>query len=218
MTSDEAPLRWGGGMQYAPLALPRRRLLLPALALGGLLLAGCATTKNTSNIIKDIDYPAMERKSRAAVGEQPDDGFNHESLGYALWKQGKYEEAEKEYREAVRLLRDSTIKATANGRLAVVIANQGRFIEAEKVALQGVHLTPNNPWVHYYLACCYALWDRKEDAIKSLQTADEKGFLYWPGLKKDKELREIRTDPRFMPIASHVRARWVKYTKPNVLL
>jgi hypothetical protein len=29
MTSDEAPLRRGGGMQYAPLALPRRRLFLP---------------------------------------------------------------------------------------------------------------------------------------------------------------------------------------------
>ena len=38
MTSDEAPLRRGGGMKYAPLALPRRRLLLSVLALGGLLL------------------------------------------------------------------------------------------------------------------------------------------------------------------------------------
>ena len=46
MTSDEVPLptlnliqrRRGGGMKYAPLALPRRRLLLLALALGGLLL------------------------------------------------------------------------------------------------------------------------------------------------------------------------------------
>jgi len=38
MTSDEAPLRRGGGMQYAPLALPRRRLLFPVLAVGGLLL------------------------------------------------------------------------------------------------------------------------------------------------------------------------------------
>jgi len=30
MTSDEAPLRRGGGMKYASLALPRRRLLLPS--------------------------------------------------------------------------------------------------------------------------------------------------------------------------------------------
>ena len=53
MTSDEAPLpalnliqrRWGGGMRYALPALPRRRLLWPVLALGGLLflsaLSGC---------------------------------------------------------------------------------------------------------------------------------------------------------------------------------
>ena len=38
MTSDEAPLRRGGGMRYALQALPRRRLLLPVLALGGMLL------------------------------------------------------------------------------------------------------------------------------------------------------------------------------------
>ena len=36
--SDEAPLRWGGGMKYASQALPRRRLLWPVFALGGLLL------------------------------------------------------------------------------------------------------------------------------------------------------------------------------------
>jgi hypothetical protein len=40
MTSDEAPLRRGGGMRYASLALPRRRLLLPVLALGLLLFSG----------------------------------------------------------------------------------------------------------------------------------------------------------------------------------
>ncbi len=43
MTSDEAPLKRGGGMKYAPQALLRRRLLYPTLALGCLFLAGCAT-------------------------------------------------------------------------------------------------------------------------------------------------------------------------------
>ncbi len=38
MTSDEVPLRRGGGMKYAPQALLRRRLLLPVLALGSFML------------------------------------------------------------------------------------------------------------------------------------------------------------------------------------
>jgi hypothetical protein len=41
MTSDEAPLRRGGGMQYAPLALPRESALRPVLNLIQDLIQGC---------------------------------------------------------------------------------------------------------------------------------------------------------------------------------
>ncbi len=73
MTSDEAPLRRGGGMKYAPLALPRRRLLFPALALGGFLFLlfsfSCASLRGSNAGSKSVFkiYP-IPKESVTAPG------------------------------------------------------------------------------------------------------------------------------------------------------
>jgi len=130
MTSDEAPLRRGGGMKYASLALPRRRLFLPTLALGGLLLlTGCATSgykehaRRGDEYMKDMNYPAAEREFREVLRLAPDNTEAHRDLGNALELQGKYQAAEKEYREAVRLAPHDS--AVLSG-LAYFLDRQGR--------------------------------------------------------------------------------------------
>jgi Flp pilus assembly protein TadD len=121
MTSDEAPLRWGGGMRYASQALPRRRLLFPVLALGGLLLLmGCAKE-----------------------GAQ-----KHYNFGNALKKQGKYVEAEKEFREAIRLQPDY---AEAHELLAAALLEQGKTDEGIAERREAVRLKPGDANFHINL-------------------------------------------------------------------
>ena len=76
MTSDEAPLRRGGGMKYALPALPRRRLLWPVLALGGLLLGilsiGLVLADTLDNVraLKPDTAKAVRPDSTATKAEQ----------------------------------------------------------------------------------------------------------------------------------------------------
>ena len=142
MTSDEAPLpalnliqrRRGGGMKYASQALPRRRLIFPTLALGGLLiLSGCATSaykvhvSKGNDYLKEMNYPASEREFREAHRLNPKDAEMHCEFGNALEFQGKYEEAEKEYREAPQLKPGDAAILRA---LAYFLDRQGRRKEA----------------------------------------------------------------------------------------
>ena len=58
------------------------------------------------------------------------------NLVCALWNQGRYAEAEQEYRQlvdrrAARLRTGRPSNSTAMGNLAIVVKSQGRFAEAE---------------------------------------------------------------------------------------
>jgi len=137
--SDEAPLRRGGGMKYASQALPRRRLLWPALALGVLLLAGCAR----------------------------DGAQEHYERGKALYNQGKFAEAEKEYREAIRL-KPNFVVAHYNLGLALKWSGGGPY-EAIKEYREAIRLKPDYAEAHYELAAVLYGFGESEEAIKELR-------------------------------------------------
>jgi tetratricopeptide (TPR) repeat protein len=142
-TLDEAPRKRGGGMKYTLQALSRRRLLFPALALGGLLLlAGCATspyqkhTKRGYEYQKKLDYVAAVKEYREAVHLKPNDAKAHYNLAYTLEQQGQdlewvyrkdgtkmYDEAISEFREAIRLKPDD---ADAHCNLGVALSQEGK--------------------------------------------------------------------------------------------
>jgi len=85
------------------------RLLLPALALGGLLLAGCATAPYMEHYERGLKWIGEQRTYRAiyeyrkAIQLKPDFAEAHFRLGEALFFQGRIGEAIVEYYEAVRL-------------------------------------------------------------------------------------------------------------------
>ena len=72
-----------------------------------------------------------------------------------------------------------------------------RFTDGLKVDLKLVKALPNNPLVHYNLACSYSLLDEKEKAFKALEKAVELGFADYELMSKDEDLQNIRNDHRF---------------------
>jgi tetratricopeptide (TPR) repeat protein len=71
----------------------------------------------------------------------------HERLADLLREQGRYPEAEKEYRQAVEIRGDQKLPATINlkGKLAYDLAAQGRYSEAENEANEAVRIAKAAP-------------------------------------------------------------------------
>lgn len=58
-------------------------------------------------------------------------------------------------------------------------------------------LCPNDRVAHYNLACSYSLLGMVEPALRSLQTALEFGYDEFDYLQQDRDLENLRKDPRF---------------------
>jgi tetratricopeptide (TPR) repeat protein len=136
----------------------------------------------------------------------------HYDLGVQLGKQGKYVEAEKELRKAIRL---NPGWAEAHSKLGSALAGQKRYAAAEKEYLRAIRLNPAYELSYYNLTCCYALWGKKKEAIKSFQTLVDKGFYNWPLMVEDKELNSLREDPGFQELNAVVKKRWKEREKTN---
>ena len=64
--------------------------------------------------------------------------------------------------------------------------------------------TPDDPTVHFNLACAYALTDRKSEALEHLRRAVEIDGEFREGAKTDSDLDSIRDDPEFSAITGQV--------------
>lgn len=77
---------------------------------------------------------------------------------------------------------------------------------AENLSIMAI-IAPDNPRVHYNLACAYALNRDKNRALEALQHAIEKGFKDVALIQSDKDLDALRADAEFK--------RLVDTLKPN---
>ena len=73
----------------------------------------------------------------------------------------------------------------------------GRFDEGLQVEKRLCQLRPDDPQVHYNLACSYAKLKRPDLSIKSLRKAIELGYRDFGYMRQDHDLDTIRHDPRF---------------------
>ena len=193
-------------MQYAPLALPRRRLLWPVLALGGMLLAGCATTRFKEHTKRGFEYQKEKFYSiaatefREAVRLKPNDARAHYNLAYVLEEQGThtpwgwedmirmYYESITEYREAIRL---KPGWAEAHCQLGLVYSNLGpKYDSAMAEFRETLRLKPGFEKALGGIKGCSELESfimeldgKHEEAIGVLREAvkyiPEDGNLYW---------------------------------------
>jgi len=150
MTSDEAPLRRGGGMRYALPALPRRRLLLAGIALGSWLLT-------PPFIFGDMTTDSLKAKA-------------HFDAGYQRAIHLKFEEAERELRESILLY---PAHAEAHYWLACAIGNQRYQDKAMRELRKAVLLKPGYAESYYFLGLWYATRNQGEEVEGELREAIE---------------------------------------------
>jgi tetratricopeptide (TPR) repeat protein len=147
-----------------------------------------------------------------APAEKPSPAEEHYRLGVQYGKQGQHLKAEQELRQAIRL---NPGWAEAHSKLGSALAGQKRYAAAEKEYLKAIRLNPAYELSFYNLTCCYALWGKKKEAVKSFQTLVDKGFYNWPLMVDDHELDGLREDPGFRALDEIVKKRWEEREKTN---
>lgn len=89
--------------------------------------------------------------------------------------------------------------------LGAVLTRLRRYEEGLTVDLRLVRMQPDEPIIHYNLACSLALLGRAGEAVEELERAVELGYDDVDHLLKDRDLRTLRSDPRFEEIVRRLR-------------
>ncbi len=148
---------WG----LAHLTAARRRLGLCATA--ALVACLAASTLARNFVWRD----PIELWSRV-VAENPSDTRSRNNLASALSRAGRLDEAERQYRETLRVTPEH---ARARTNLAMALERQGRVEEALAEAERAVRSAPDFAWSHYVLGNMHARHGRPELAAGELAAA-----------------------------------------------
>jgi len=105
----------------------------------------------------------------------------HDSLGVLYAHQGKREEAEQQFLEALRI---NPNHALAHYNLGSLYHDQGKREEAEQQYLEALRINPNHANVHNNLGCLYDDQGKLEEAVKHfrefVRILEEKGLTEDP--------------------------------------
>lgn len=77
------------------------------------------------------------------------------------------------------------------------LALKGHIGDGLRIDQQLIELRPNDPIVHYNLACSYAMLGQTESAVRALRKAIELGYRDFRYMREDRDLDNIRHDPQF---------------------
>lgn len=81
----------------------------------------------------------------------------------------------------------------------------GRYEEGLKIDQRLVQLRPDDPMVHYNLACSYSLLKMPNQSLDALKKAIQLGYRAFSFMKKDTDLDFIRKDPRFKELLTSLK-------------
>ncbi|HEY0751663.1 MAG TPA: tetratricopeptide repeat protein, partial [Chitinophagaceae bacterium] len=90
-------------------------------------------------------------------------------------------------------------------QLAYKLLKQKEFDEAEKHFLKAMDFAKEDPWTSYNLSCLYALWNKKDQALKHFEDALNKGFDDFDHISKDTDIDSIRNESRFKQLIQKFR-------------
>ncbi len=96
-----------------------------------------------------------------------------------------------------RLLKKRPDFINALVALGDAYTKRGRYEDGLKVDKRLVRLKPDDPLVHYNLACSYSLLKMAESALSALKKAIRLGYRDFAFMERDPDLEYIRKDPRY---------------------
>jgi len=98
--------------------------------------------------------------------------------------------------DSARALADGTVEAM--NRTFMQLHTSMQYREAAEMALRLAEILPDNPTVHYNLACVMARLHRIDDACDAFEQAIELGWRNVTHTRFDSDLHSIRSMPRFV--------------------
>jgi len=149
---------------------PPRRAWVGALA-GAALVCGLGGMTWARN----VDYRTAVALWLDTVAKAPDNDRAHFALADALLKQGRYDEAIAQYREALRLYPGNTVArrdlAAAYNDRGVALAGQGRLAEALEEFREALRTRPDYGDAHDNVGVMLAQQGRFDQALPEFQEA-----------------------------------------------
>ena len=146
------------------------------------------------------DYPHLIEASRRALLLDPNDSFQHYTLGVGYEGTGRLAEAISEYQKATAMSADSqSVVALAHAYSAI-----GKKTEAQKILrdlerkLQGTSASP------YTMATIYAGLGQNDEAFDFLERAYSAKSLDITSLKSVLVLNSLHRDPRFQSLLGRI--------------
>ena len=148
---------------------------------------------------------------RAVPNELHPSMFGHQTA-WALFNLGRKEESAAKVEELLKNEKDNG--GTFAAMKAVIAADAGRHREAEELIAQAIEKGKGYGHFHhtaYTIGCAYALMNKREEAIKWLETAAETGFPCYPMFVEDKTFDNLRGDPKFSSFLERLRVQWEQF-------
>ena len=107
---------------------------------------------------------------------------------------------------ACRLLAELTLHATEEGGKYYENKNYKMAIIFHEIAAKASEYKPSRlQYIHYELACFYALNNQNKKALKNLKLAVENGFDRVEHLEKDEDLKSVRDSTEFQKILKELK-------------
>ncbi len=90
---------------------------------------------------------------------------------------------------------------------------KGRVTEGLNIDLRLVQLRPLDYLAHYNLACSFSLLRQTEPALAALRRAIELGYRDFRYMSQDRDLENIRHDPRYRQLLSEFELAMLNQSK-----
>ncbi len=134
----------------------------------------------------DSDHSDPENIKRMAIF--------HFNEGNKSLQQEKFEEAEKNYKKALR--HNKEFQETYIN-LSTTYFRAKKFDEAIKTLQDLEKIDASNPLLHYNLACYYSLTNQPDASLDAIKSAVEFGYKNFQEIQTDPDLENLRTATGF---------------------
>ncbi|HEY3128066.1 MAG TPA: hypothetical protein VGL91_01290 [Acidobacteriota bacterium] len=136
-----------------------------------------------------------------------------DQIPWALFNLGRKEEASDRLEHLLKEYPDDS-GGLYTSLQALLTASVGQVRQAEKRINEAIKRGKGFGHFHhtaYHIACCYALMNKPEPAIKWLEAAAQDGFPCYPLFERDANLDNLRRDARFIRFMARLRQQWERY-------